>query len=497
MFDDNVSMRFRFWLGLALVVAIAVGSVVAAREVRDNEHEAFERTQRQQALRAAHQAEARAELSLGQLSSAAAYFQVEGDFTQRQFQVLANSLLQSGALSAAAFIEFVPAPERARFERERGFPITERTTLGDFRAAERRPAHFPLSYVATRAGIGTSFPLGYDIGVDQSRAPSLLRARDTATATATEVIRLSLGGAGINVFRPVYRDRAPIRTVKQRRAALLGFATGVFGMADLVGAVSDALPDDIETQLIHNDTTVSGESIPREEAASAMIRIADRSLLLVVRDPSRPAVALPVLILVLGVSLACLLGALVLIWSRSERMQELALQASQDPLTGLKNRRRFEEDLRTELARTRRERSEGALLMLDVDEFKRVNDTQGHPAGDRVIQRIADVLRNRTRETDVLARVGGDEFAVVLPHCSTGEAAEVAEAISESIKGLLPSEDGAPPITVSVGIAMYGGRAPADFESVQADADTAMYEAKQDGRDLVRLADAADERNRA
>ena len=149
-------MRFRFWLGLALVVAIAAGSVIVARAVRGNENDAIELSQRQQALRAAHQAEARAELSVGQLASAAAFFQAEGDFTQRQFQILADSLLESGALSAAAFIEFVPAPERARFQRDRGFPITERTPLGEFREAARRPAHYPLAYVATKIGIGTA-----------------------------------------------------------------------------------------------------------------------------------------------------------------------------------------------------------------------------------------------------------------------------------------------------------------------------------------------------
>ena len=479
-------MRPRFWLGLALAAAIAVSSLIVARAVSEQENDAFERGQRQHALRAAHQTEALAALSLGQLSSAAAFFKAEGDFSQRQFEIMANSLLRTGGISGAAFIELVERSERGRFERERGFRITERAPLGYFRPAAPDSSYHPISYAATKIELGVRFPLGYDLGEDPGRDHHLRRARDTGSASATEMIRLSLGGPGVNVFRPVYRDRAPIATVRQRRAALIGFAAGAFRLEDLMLAATDALPDEFETQLVEAGETISGSEIPREEAAAAPIRIADQTWLLVVRDPDRPTLTLAAMMVVLGISLASLLGALVLIWSRRERMHALALQASQDPLTGLKNRRRFEEDLRTELARARRERSEGAVMMLDVDEFKRVNDTHGHPAGDRVIRQIADALRRRTRETDVVARMGGDEFAIVLPRCSAAEAGRVADSIADALHDLLPPGDAVSPISVSVGIAMYGEEAVTDFESVQAGADAAMYEAKAAGRAAVR-----------
>ena len=139
-------------------------------------------------------------------------------------------------------------------------------------------------------------------------------------------------------------------------------------------------------------------------------------------------------------------------------MQELKLQASQDPLTGLKNRRRFEEDLRHELARSRREDTVGAVLMLDLDNFKQVNDTLGHPAGDRTIAEIAGVLTGRMRATDVVGRLGGDEFAIVLPRCDLDEAEEIAEAIASSIRLHAPAGEAAPPITASIGIATFGPR---------------------------------------
>ncbi|HEU4905903.1 MAG TPA: GGDEF domain-containing protein, partial [Solirubrobacterales bacterium] len=228
-------------------------------------------------------------------------------------------------------------------------------------------------------------------------------------------------------------------------------------------------------------------SLDREESATAQLRIADRTWLLVVHDPNRPGVGLPVLIAIVGISLAALLGALVLVWSRTEKMQELRLQASQDPLTGLKNRRRFEEDLRGELARSRRERTIGAVMMLDLDNFKQVNDTLGHPVGDRTISEIAAVLTARMRATDVVARLGGDEFAIVLPRCDLDEAEEIAEAIAKAIRlHTLPGE-AAPPITASIGIAAFGPQSEG-YDAVLSAADNAMYEAKRAGRDHVRVA---------
>jgi diguanylate cyclase (GGDEF)-like protein len=486
-------MRLRFWLGFAVVAAIAVGSIAVALVVHDREQESFETRQRGEAGRASHQAEALAGLSVGQLASAAAFYRAEGHFSRHEFQVVAGSLLHSGGLSATGFIAAVPLAERARFELAHGFPILERGPLGAMRVAGRRSYYFPLVYAAVARSLRIHTPYGYDIGSDLLRGPYLRRALRTGVAAATPVMRLPSGGVGINVFRPVYRDGAPTQTPAERRAALLGFAVGSFHVPDLAAAAMSALPSGVEAALFERGHPVAGHALPRDESATAPVRIADRSWLLVVRDPGRPGVDLPVMIALVGLSLAALLGALVLVWSRSERMQELARQASQDPLTGLKNRRRFEEDLRAELARSRRYAVPGALLMLDLDHFKRVNDTLGHPAGDRVIAEIAAVLRRRTRETDVLARLGGDEFAIVLPRCDLDEAQEVAGEIATAIRERMREERDVPSITASIGIAPFGPGRQLSFESILVKADAAMYEAKGSGRDAVRVFDFAAE----
>jgi diguanylate cyclase (GGDEF)-like protein len=479
-------MRLSFRLGLIVVILLAAGSVIAALLVRANEEDHFDKTQRDEALRSARQANAVALLSVGELDTAAAFFQAEGHFNRHEFDVVGNSLLRRGALTATAYLQRVRDSERREFERRHGFPIIDRGAPGRPQPAGDRAVYYPVAYAVAEQQ--PKAPLGFDVGHDPARGPYLRRARDSGRPAATGVMPLLIGGAGINVYRPVYRDGAPISTVAQRRAALLGFAAGAFRVNDLADAAIATIPNDVEVQIRSGGDTILGPAGELDDPASAPITVADRTWLLVVRDPSRPSIALPLLIAVLGVSLAAVLGALVLVWSRNEHMRELRRQASQDSLTGLKNRRRFEEDLRLELARSRREGTSGALLMLDLDNFKQVNDTLGHPIGDRVIGEIAGVLDRRTRETDVLARVGGDEFAIVLPHCDAEEARTVGETITMAIREHIPKPEGVPQITASIGIALFGAGTDVSVDSVLTDADAAMYEAKQAGRDGVRLA---------
>ena len=486
---ENRSMRLRLWLGFSAVLAIAIGSVIAALIIRNGENENFKQGQQDEAMRSAHQAESLVALSVGQLATAAAFFQLEGEVEGREFDVMSKSLLRQGALAGTAFVRRVKDEERADFEQRHGFSIVEREGLGQLDPAADRDVYFPVTFAAADKDTGPS--QGFDIGSDPGRARFLNRARDSGNPAATSVAHLLIGGAGINIYHPVYRDGAETRTRAQRREALLGFAAGAFRVEDLATVASDSLPENVDVQILADGRVASGPSEPLEEASSAALEVADRSWLLVVRDPDRPSVTPPILIAVVGISLAALLGALILVWSRNEQLQRLQREASQDPLTGLKNRRRFEEDLRSEIARSRRDRVTGALLMLDLDNFKQVNDTLGHPIGDRAIEEIAEVLHGRMRETDVLARLGGDEFAIVLPRCDIEEAQSVAEAIAAGIRDHVPRREGVPPITVSIGLVMFGFGTDASFDSAIADADAAMYEAKQAGRDAVRIAGAA------
>jgi diguanylate cyclase (GGDEF)-like protein len=163
-------------------------------------------------------------------------------------------------------------------------------------------------------------------------------------------------------------------------------------------------------------------------------------------------------------------------------MQELARLANHDLLTGLVNRRRFEDELGARLAETRRYGTSGALLVLDLDRFKPINDEHGHAAGDAMLKAVAATLRATVRATDIVARLGGDEFAVVLPHTSVEGAATCAAKIIEGIGALRVTFAGvALGVGVSIGIASFQGSGDA-----LAAADAALYDAKRAGRGRFR-----------
>ena len=156
--------------------------------------------------------------------------------------------------------------------------------------------------------------------------------------------------------------------------------------------------------------------------------------------------------------------------------------AHTDSLTGLYNHRYFHERLRSELSRAGRAHDTVALMMLDIDDFKRVNDVCGHAQGDEVLQAIASLLRKTFRASDVVCRVGGEEFAVILPGCSTEAAVATAERLTAGLGGI--SADAGGEVTLSVGVAL-GPEHAMNTRELFACAEAAMMTAKAQGKDRV------------
>jgi diguanylate cyclase (GGDEF)-like protein len=166
---------------------------------------------------------------------------------------------------------------------------------------------------------------------------------------------------------------------------------------------------------------------------------------------------------------------------QADRLTELS---ETDALTGLLNARGLFDRLDAELARARRYREALALLLVDLDGLKGINDRYGHGAGDEAIRSLADVIRSQLRETDLGARWGGDEFAVVAPCTSEGQALALAERIRAMIPGTSPRW----PLSGSVGVATIDpkvGREVVDSATLMRSADAALYEAKRTGRNRV------------
>src|ERR1700761_513746 len=274
-------MRLRFWIGVVAAVVGRGGAVLGSTLVYDHDDSEFHPRQREEAARAARQAQSVGALSVGELAAAASFIKADGTISKHEFAVVGQSLVNQEVLHAAAFIDVVKGDERKRYEREQGFPISEKNSEGNLVPAKQAPIYYPLTYRASKREAFSSQALGYDLASDPTRFPYLERAANDGKATATPVIPLLVGGEGINVYRAIYRDGAPIETQAERRRALIGWAGGSFLVKDLAAAAVTSLPDNVTTQLDVANKTVIGPHGVLEDAATAPFRIADHTWLLV------------------------------------------------------------------------------------------------------------------------------------------------------------------------------------------------------------------------
>lgn len=181
------------------------------------------------------------------------------------------------------------------------------------------------------------------------------------------------------------------------------------------------------------------------------------------------------------------LSGFIAIQSDITERKQLQYQANTDVLTGLPNRRNFFERLKEEHNRTNRAHNNGALMMLDIDHFKKVNDKYGHLAGDQVLRTVADTIRKTIRQTDFPGRVGGEEFAVMLPDTSIGSAQQLAERLRKQIEGAITLiDDTQVSVTISIGLAAITPET--DVADTFQSADQALYQAKAAGRNKVIVA---------
>jgi diguanylate cyclase (GGDEF)-like protein len=172
---------------------------------------------------------------------------------------------------------------------------------------------------------------------------------------------------------------------------------------------------------------------------------------------------------------------------RAERTEaELRYLADHDSLTGLLDRRRFRAELDQHVSFTARYGGQGAVMVVDIDGLKAVNDSLGHHTGDNLIRQVAEVTRERVRITDIVARLSGDEFAILMPQTDTAGALQLGEDLRSRVAENARPVPEAKGATVSVGIAMFGG-GRGGAEAVLVAADRAMYRAKEGGRNQIAL----------
>jgi diguanylate cyclase (GGDEF)-like protein len=177
-------------------------------------------------------------------------------------------------------------------------------------------------------------------------------------------------------------------------------------------------------------------------------------------------------------------GALV----KAEKTEaELRYLADHDSLTGLLNRRCFRAKLDRYVSFAARYGGQGAVMIIDIDGLKQVNDRLGHQPGDTLIRRVAKILRERVRNTDIVARLSGDEFAVLVPQADVSGALQLGEDLRAQVAESFPVDSELGEATISVGITMFGGQRNGGSETVLVAADQAMYRAKEEGRNRIAL----------
>ena len=164
--------------------------------------------------------------------------------------------------------------------------------------------------------------------------------------------------------------------------------------------------------------------------------------------------------------------------------RELQRLAREDALTGLANRRHFRDEAERTIARSSRYEEALSLIMLDIDRFKRINDSRGHNIGDEVLKETVQRCLGGLRGTDLLARWGGEEFIALLPHTHLAEALQVAERLRETLAASpIASSSGPVPATLSGGVAQW--QSGETLDAMLSRADAALYRAKQEGRNRI------------
>ena len=377
-------------------------------------------------------------------------------------------------------------------------------------AQQRRNDGFPIVF-SEPPSPRNAVLLGYDPSHDSTRREAMERARDTGEASVSGKISFSgpsrAGVAdtvpGFVMVAPVFRHDIRVSADMARDAALEGYVLGNFRMQDLMRGILDdgvlqvldmRVYDEpgttpayllIDTRTAWRASPTTGEPIFKRQVAFPLpgrfwiVEFASRPEFDASLDAQKPW-GLMFAGAVVSALLFMLTTALVASWNRAHRL------SMRDPLTGLYNRRYLEETMVRELPRARRLGDNVGVMVLDLDHFKDLNDTHGHEAGDHVLERVGELLREATRGSDIACRFGGEEFAVILPGASLFVARQRAEAIRAAVETMEIDVAGEhlAGVTVSIGVAAMPPHGQ-DWTFTLRQADKALYTAKQAGRNKV------------
>lgn len=378
-----------------------------------------------------------------------------------------------------------------------------------------RPVYTSIIYLEPFAGANLR-AFGYDMYSEPVRREAMDRARMTGKPAASSKVTLVQESgaerqAGFLLYLPVYHADAPSGTQSERQNNLLGWVYAPFRMNDLLSGISNTEQKEIDLVIYDGELIspaarlfASGggnpDQLPHDFRIYSTVAIAQHTWTIAATATSSMVQGAdrqrPLLVLQGGICISILLTLLTWVFldDRTQTLrvarQALAL-ALYDPLTRLPNRKLIEDRLRRALLSAQRRNTKVALMFIDLDKFKPVNDTFGHATGDLLLQAVAERLLSCVRASDTVSRLGGDEFVVLL--AEVNETDGVRAAAGKMVAALnrefiIGGHDLR--ISCSIGIAVYPDHGR-DDQALLKNADAAMYAAKKEGRNTYRLHDDA------
>ncbi|MEO7031140.1 MAG: diguanylate cyclase [Herbaspirillum sp.] len=389
-----------------------------------------------------------------------------------------------------------------------------------------RPLYAPMMWVEPPSAIGRAL-LGFDSYTNPQRRAAMELARDANVLSITSKLNMKTANGGVEpgfiMYLPLYRAGAPHDTLASRRANLIGWTSTAFRVSKLIGglygehprgswiSIFDGVALKPQNLLYASPRTQQNSDTGADSKQLEYVDVAGRTWTIVLAMPAANNVSLignrARLIAVAGIILSLLLALLTwVLVSGRERAYALATSmtealrtsearyrhlAQHDRLTDLPNLSLFTDRLQQALMLAERNQQQLAVLFIDLDQFKPVNDALGHQVGDLLLQAVAKRLHECLRASDTVARIGGDEFVLLLPAIgSLSEVMVVASNIRDRLNQSFEMEGGQHlNISCSIGIALYPkhGR---DGAQLLKQADQAMYCAKRRGRNQVCCEDA-------
>ena len=415
-------------------------------------------------------------------------------------------------IEGIGFAQAVPAAARdahVRGVRRSGFPQYDILPSGE------REFYSPIVYLEPFAGRNL-LAFGFDMYSEERRRAAMAQARDGNQAVMSRKTTLVQEGAaahvqaGFLIYLPVYRNGAPHETIAERRENLLGWVYAPFRMDDLMRGIEgvriglldveifDGENPDRADLMYDGDKTFQGLERAGKFRHVQWLDIAGRQWLIIVSslpayEEQQYGADRAGLILRGGISISLLLGLLTWVFlddrARALQAADQAMRlALYDALTGLPNRKLMQERLTQAIAKARRDHDMVALLFIDLDKFKPVNDEYGHAIGDLLLKDVAERLHHCMRASDTVARIGGDEFVALLTQADGKRGAGIAaDKILHALTQPFDVSGHRLEIAASIGVALYPEHGE-DLNTLLKSADMAMYAAKNSGRSTIRFA---------